>query len=106
LLILYLKIACGLMIIEWLDKHYFYFVVLLLLIAVVKVLGASTFFRREDGISGIIVILFRWFSSLDYHVSDAPWEIKNMKFLNAVSIIFYCTLICFLIITVMIKLFG
>ena len=94
------------MIIEWLDRHYFYFVALLLLIAIVKVLAASTFLRREDGITGIIITLFRWFSSLDYHVSNAPWEIKNMKFLNGVSVLFYCTLGFFLIITVMIKLFG
>jgi len=93
------------MIIVWLDKHYFFFVALLLLIGVVKVLGASTFLRREDGISGIIVVLFRWFNSLDYHVSDTPWEVKNLKILNAISILFYFTLILFLIITVMIKLF-
>ena len=93
------------MIIEWLDKHYFYFVALLLLVAVVKVLSASMFLRREDGVTGMIVILFRWFSSLDYHVSDAPWQIKNMKLLNAVSVLFYCTLVFILIITIMIKLF-
>ena len=58
------------MIIEWLEKHYFYFVALLLLIAVIKVRSAAMFLHWQDGLPGIIAILFRWFSPLDYHVSD------------------------------------
>ena len=94
------------MIIVWLEEHYFYFVVLLLLIAIVKVLSASAFLRREDGLTGIIIVLFRWYSSLDYHVSNTPWKVKNRKYLNGVSILFYCTLIFLLIVTIMIKVFG
>jgi hypothetical protein len=93
------------MIIEWLDKYYYFFIVLLLLIAAVKVLGASSFLRPEDGMAGAIALLFRWFSSTDYHVCDAPWQIKNMRLMNLVSLLFYLALICFVIITLMIKLF-
>ena len=93
------------MIIEWLDKYYFCFVVLLFLIAMVKVLGASAFLRREDGMAGMIVMLFRWFSAIDHHVCDAPWQIKNMRFLNVVSLLFYCTFFIFIIITLLLKLF-
>jgi hypothetical protein len=93
------------MIIVWLEKHYFYFVALLTLIAAIKVLSASAFLRREDGITGMLVILFRWFSTLDYHVSNTPWKVKNRKYLNGISLLFYCTLVFFLIITVMIKAF-
>jgi hypothetical protein len=94
------------MIIVWLEEHYFYFVALLLLIAIIKVLSASAFFHREDGITGIIFILFRWFTPLDYHVSNTPWKVKNRKYLNGISILFYFTLILLLIITIVIKVFG
>jgi hypothetical protein len=93
------------MIIDWLERHYYYFVALLLLIAVVKVLSASTFLRREDGINGMFVVLFRWFSSLDYHVSNTPWKLRNRKFLNGITLLFYCTFVLFIFITFMIKLF-
>ncbi len=94
------------MIILWLEEHYFYFVALPMLLAVIKVLSASAFLRREDRITGIIFVLFRWFSTLDYHVSNTPWKVKNRKYLNGISILFYCTLILFLIVTIMIKVFG
>ena len=93
------------MVIEWLDKYYFFFVLLLLAIASIKVLGASAFLRAEDGFAGMVVMLFRWFTATDYHVCDAPWQIKNMRLLNIVSLLFYATLIFFIVITVMIKLF-
>lgn len=93
------------MVIEWLDKYYFFFGVLLLMIAFVKVLGASAFLHREDRMAGTITLLFRWFSDTDYHVYDAPWQIKNMRVMNVVSLLFYGTFLLFIIITIMIKLF-
>ena len=93
------------MVIEWLDKYYFCFVALLLLIATAKILGASAFLRQEDGLAGIIAMLFRWFSNTDYHVCDAPWQIKSMRLLNVISVLFYIVLLLFIIITIMIKLF-
>ena len=93
------------MIIEWLDKYYFYFVALLLLIAAAKMLGASAFLDSEDGLAGMIGMLFRWFSATDYHVWDARWQIKNMRRLNVISFLFYIAFFLFIIITIMIKLF-
>ena len=94
------------MIIVWLEEHYFYFIALLMLVAIIKVLSASAFLRREDGITGVIIVLFRWFSPLDYHVSNTPWKVKNRKYVNGVSLLFYFTLILLLIVTIMIKVFG
>lgn len=93
------------MIIEWLDKYYFLLGTFLMLIAVVKLLGTAPFLRQEDGMAGMIVLLFRWFTSTDHHVCDAPWQIKTMRAMNVVSLLFYIALIAFLIITVLIKLF-
>ncbi len=94
------------MVIEWLNKYYFLFPLLLLCIAVVKWLGASAFLHHEDGMAGVITLLFRWFSAPDYHVCDAPWQVRTMRLMNVVSLLFYAVLIASIGVAVLIKLFG
>lgn len=93
------------MVIDWLIHYFPYLVVLLLGAGALKLFFSIPFYKKDDGIIGIVLLLFKWYTEADFHVKDARWQMRNMRLLNLVSAVFYPLLLLAIMVQGAIKLF-